>query len=93
MFDYIAMGNRMFSARARKGIKQNQMGKLIGVSQATYSGFETGTRKIDIDQLCVLAEALDVPVGWLLGLDSTCGLNDEELLKVEDFKRYLKTQR
>jgi transcriptional regulator with XRE-family HTH domain len=93
MFDYVAMGDRMFSARTRKSIKQKEMCKLLGVSQTTYSGFETGTRKIDIDQLYLLAKTLEVPVGWLLGIDSTSGLNDMELLKVEEYKKFIKSQR
>jgi transcriptional regulator with XRE-family HTH domain len=93
MFNYTDMGNRMFAARVKKNIKQWEIGKKLGVSQPTYSDIETGKREININQLFIIAEALDVPVTWLLGLDNHDGLTDSEILQLEDFKRYLINKR
>jgi transcriptional regulator with XRE-family HTH domain len=93
MFDYVKMGNRILLARIQKKIKQQEIGKALGISQSTYSGYETGSRKIEIDQLYELSDMLDVPVQWLLGIDNNIELSDSEQLKLEEFKKYLISQR
>lgn len=87
------MGNRMFAARIRKNMKQWEMGKVLGVGQSSYSDMETGKREINISQLFIIAEALSVPIQWLLGLNDDEGLTNEEKLQVEDFKRFLISKR
>jgi transcriptional regulator with XRE-family HTH domain len=61
------LGDRLKIARERKGIKtQAELAKLIGVTQQTIQQIESGetqrTRYLDL-----IANALDVSRGWLLG--------------------------
>ena len=93
MFDKVEMGNRMFTARIRKNMKQWEMGKILGMHQSTYSDIETGKKSIDTEQLFVIADALNVPVPWLLGISDDDGLTNEERLQIEDFKRFIISKR
>lgn len=93
MFDYVSMGNRMLIARLSKNIKQSEMSNLLGLSQPSYSHIETGKREITISQLYTIADALDVSIAWLLDLENLNGLTDADLLKIEEYKRFLISQR
>lgn len=53
-------------ARKKKKLTQEQLGKLVGVSEATISKYEVGTREPDNDMLLRLAEVLGVSVMYLL---------------------------
>ena len=89
MYDYASMGNRLLAVRLQKGIKQKEMGQVLGLSQASYSAIETGRREISLNQVFLLADHLDVNVGWLIGLDLHGGLTELESLKLEEYKRLL----
>lgn len=93
MFDKIEMGNRMYAARSKKNIKQWEMGNLLGIKQPSYSDMETGKTDITIPQLFTIANALEVPVTWLLGLENRTYLSYEENVQVEEFIRYLISKR
>lgn len=92
MFDYVGMGNRMLIARLRKNLKQSEMGRILGLSQPSYSDIETGKREVTISQLYIIASALEVSVTWLLGVDNFNRLTDSDLLKIEEYKRFLISQ-
>ncbi len=89
MFDYVGMGNRLLSVRLNRGMKQHELGKALGLTQASYSDIETGKREVSLNQIFTLAEALNVNVGWLIGLDLHGGLSESESLKLEEYKRLL----
>lgn len=93
MFDYISLGNRMLVARMRKNLKQSEMGKILGLTQPSYSDIETGKREVTISQLYAIANALDVSIAWLLDLENLNGLTDADQLKIEEYKRFLISQR
>lgn len=93
MFDYISLGNRMFVARMHKNLKQSEMGKILGLTQPSYSDIETGKREVTISQLYAIANALEVSVSWLLDLENLNGLTDADLLKIEEYKKFLISQR
>lgn len=89
MFDYVGMGNRLLSVRLNRGMKQQELGKALGLTQASYSDIETGKREVSLSQVFILAEALNVNVGWLIGLDLHGGLTETESLKLEEYKQFL----
>lgn len=89
MYDYYSMGNRLLIARLRKGIKQREISKDLGVAQSSYSEMENGKREITITQLFTLANSLDVSIEWLLGLELYGGLSDSELIQIEEYKQFL----
>lgn len=93
MFDYISLGNRMLVARMHKNLKQSEMGKILGLTQPSYSDIETGKREVTISQLYAIADALEVSVSWLLDMENINSLTDADLLKIEEYKRFLISQR
>ena len=50
-----ALGSRLRSLRKGKHINQATLGKLLGVSKVSISGYENGTREPDISSLIKLA--------------------------------------
>lgn len=62
-------GELIKSARISKGLLQKDVAKLLGVKSNTIAGYESGSRKIDIDSA--------VAVCVFLGIDLAlfCGVN------------------
>ena len=54
--------------RIDRGYTQKQVGKCLGVSQNTYSQYETGVRNYPVDVVVRLAELYGVSTDYLLGL-------------------------
>lgn len=93
MYDYNSMGNRMYLARTNSNIKQRTIANILGITQPSYSNIESGKTEVTINQIFTIAKILNVPEIWLLGLDTNGSLSDAEALKVEEFKKYLISQR
>ncbi|WP_312372062.1 helix-turn-helix domain-containing protein [Lachnoclostridium sp.] len=94
MFDYVEFGNRMFIARMRKNMKQHEVAKALSLAQSSYSEIESGKREINLTQLFTIADALDVSVNYLLGLDNTSyQFSESDLLKIEEYKMFLLSQK
>lgn len=55
--------------RLNKGLKQSDIGELLGVTQTAVARYEAGKRKLDQDQIVKLSLALDVTPDELLGFD------------------------
>ncbi len=67
-------GERVKEARKRAGLSQGMLAarlqvRGLQVEQMAISRMETGRRVIADFELPILADALDVSVGWLLGID------------------------
>lgn len=93
-FDFVEMGKRLLMARMRKLMKQSDLGIALGVTQPTYSDIESGKRDINITQLFTIAEALEVPVTWVLGIDDEKHeLTYEEKIQVEEYINFLISKR
>lgn len=52
--------------RLRKGITQTELSDATGISQSQISKQMRGTRDINIDELGVIADALDIPLVSLI---------------------------
>lgn len=52
--------------RTRKGLSQEQVAEIIGVSRPTYSAIEAGKQKLDVEEVQKLAKFFGVEVGELL---------------------------
>ena len=62
---------RLKEARKAAGLTQQQVAKLIGISQNNYSYWENGKVKIDNVSLQRLSEIFGVSVDYLLGREET----------------------
>lgn len=63
------IGNRIKNARLNKNLSQETLGKLLGVSKVSISGYETGRRQPSLDILVKIADYLDLDLNYLLGRD------------------------
>lgn len=63
----MTIGERIKVARKERRMTQKQLGAVSGTSETTVKQYERGVRQPRLDQLQRIADALDVPVGELLG--------------------------
>ncbi len=64
------IGERIRQARERKGLTQEQLGQIVGVSDAAVSQWETGGIQPAQKNLPKIAQALGVTRSWLLDGDT-----------------------
>lgn len=63
----MTLGSRLRKEREKKKLTQEELGKLLGVSDATINRYEKDTRKPDPTMLKALANILEVTTDFLLG--------------------------
>jgi len=59
---------RLRELREERELSQVEMAKKLGVSQQTYSRYESHTTEIPLKLLIVLAEFYDTSTDYLLGI-------------------------
>jgi len=62
------MYQRIRDLREDKDLSQDQLSKLLNISQSTYSRYESGTLDIPSEALITLAKFYGVTVDYILGL-------------------------
>jgi transcriptional regulator with XRE-family HTH domain len=92
-YDKIATGNRAYEMRKQRNLKQSDISAALGITQPSYSRFETGQYDMPISQLVKLCNILDVSVSWLIGENIITDMTDEERHIMENFIRFLKRSR
>jgi len=60
-------GKRLRKLRNEKKLTQSELGKIINVSKVSVSGYESGDRTPDTDNLRRLADYFEVTSDYLLG--------------------------
>lgn len=65
-----AAGKRIKAIRESRGLTQNDVAEILGVSTAAISQYENGNWSMRLSTLNKLADALRVPVAEILGTDS-----------------------
>lgn len=63
----MALGDKLREAREEKGLKQNYVAGLLGITNQALSNWERGERDPDTPTLHRLAEIYNVSTDWLLG--------------------------
>ena len=63
------IGERIRKLRINKNISQAELGKIVGVSKVSISGYEKGNRIPKLDQFEKLTNALNVSPNYLLGYE------------------------
>ena len=85
---YKELGNRIKKLREERGISQQRLADLLGVSRPTISQIEAGERKVSADELLKISEIFDVSVEHLLGLKK----EPEVVIQEAKKKRKIKPQ-
>ena len=60
------VAERIRTVRKGNGIRQKDLAKAVGISHGALTNFEKGRRRISIDWLKKIADALDAPVAYFL---------------------------
>ncbi len=76
--DYQQIGARLRLARIRADLTQVQVGVHLGVSEATYSRYEAGERRISIPDLRKAARFMRVSLGEVLDPPSESRIRESE---------------
>lgn len=63
------VGKRLKEIRMQRGLSQQRLGDMIGVTKVSICGYENGTRVPTIDNLVKLADSLNTTIDYLLGRD------------------------
>ena len=61
-----SVGERIRDVRKAKRIRQKVLARMVGISPGALTNFEKGRRRISLDWLHRIAEALDTPVAYFL---------------------------
>ena len=86
------LGYRLYELRKDKNLSQAELGKILGVTKVSVSGYEKGTRVPSMDILIKMLDIFMVPADYLLGreLNAVCeednltisvSVNDIEIIR------------
>ena len=93
MINYILVGRRIKETRRLKKISQAELAELAELSVSYISYIENAKRKVGLQSLVTIAEAMDTTLDALLSGNQGNGngeYNDELLLLMEDCTSYEK---
>ena len=94
-------GERLKQARINKGLNQEELSKLINITQASISQFEKGLRYPTPSNIKKFAEVLEVPVDFFAGenqgkfeyemlMRNLKNLSPDALKSINDYIDYIK---
>lgn len=83
----MSLAQNLKLARTRKGLKQEELAKLVGKSKNVISNWERGDNKPDADTLFDLCDILDVDANYLLGWEDNQNLS-LSIQEQEHIKKY-----
>src|SRR5258708_1406499 len=69
-----SVGERIAALRAVRGLTGEQLGHALGLTKSQVSKIENGTRKLDISEVALVADALGVTLAEVLGVERKGGL-------------------
>lgn len=75
---------RLKSIRKEKKLTQNNIAKILGISNSCYAGYEQGYREPDLNTLRKIAIIFDVTTDYLLGLEDESGAKIENLNQINN---------
>ncbi len=94
------IGSRLKQARIDKGLSQQQLGDLIGVTKVSICGYEKGNRTPVIEKFLKLIDVLEVSSDYLLGRDTflvseddvayQTSISKEEIIFLKEIRKNIK---
>lgn len=76
------LGYRLKELRKEKNMSQGELGKLLGVTKVSVSGYEKGTRVPSMDVLLLILDVFQVSADYLLGRELNAVCEDNENLSI-----------
>jgi Zn-dependent peptidase ImmA (M78 family)/transcriptional regulator with XRE-family HTH domain len=65
----MTVGERIAALRATRGLTGEQLGAALGLTKSQVSKIENGTRKLDVSEVALVADALGVTLAEVLGVE------------------------
>jgi transcriptional regulator with XRE-family HTH domain len=62
----VKVGERIRDVRKNKRIRQKVLARMVGISPGALTNFEKGRRRVSLDWLQKISEALDTPMAYFL---------------------------
>ena len=76
----VHVGRKVREARAAKGMSQEKLGQILGVSFQQVQKYEKGTNRIGASRLWAISDALDTSITYFFeGLESGTGEDQKTL--------------
>lgn len=76
------LGYRLRELRKEKNMSQEDLGKILGVTKVSVSGYEKGTRTPSMDILVNMLDIFMVPADYLLGRELNAVCEEDEEVKI-----------
>ena len=64
--DELIVGQRIRELRKTRRLQQKKLAQMVGLSPGALTNFEKGRRRISLDWLQRISEALDTPIAYFL---------------------------
>lgn len=64
----LLLKDRIYQLRKARGLSQQQLGEILGLTHKSISMLESGGRSTTIEKLVILAEYFQVSTDYLLGV-------------------------
>lgn len=71
------IGERIKQERIKRGLSQQELGDILGISKVSVCGYETGARTPTLETFILLVERLALDPSYLLGIDHYIKPKDE----------------
>ena len=66
----VLFGRRVRQLRKARGVSQEAFAHQIGIDRSYFGSIERGERNVSLDNICLIAQGLDVPPAHLLMFDA-----------------------
>ncbi len=79
--------------RLQKGISQQKLGEILGISQQAINKYENHNSEPDIKMLIAIAEYFNTTIDYLVGKEdksdhNLCGLSEKEAEIIELYRKF-----
>jgi Zn-dependent peptidase ImmA (M78 family)/transcriptional regulator with XRE-family HTH domain len=68
------LGSRIAALREARGVTGEELGAAVGLSRSQISKVEHGTRRLDVSEVAAIADALEVSLAEILGIERSGSL-------------------
>jgi len=81
VFDFVAIGNKLYAIRKKKGMTQAQVAELAGLSDRTYADIERGSVNMRIETVLRICNVLKITPDEILTQDKPLvSIEQEEVM-------------
>jgi len=84
--------NRIKELREARGILQQELADIVGVSSLTISRYENGQREPKLDIMVKLADYFEVSLAYILGINSKIA-EDGIFIRADEYDRLKEIER